>query len=139
VIYLDGSKLGDAAGKLSAATSSSWDAATYKLVTVVHDDETVEQMYTNNTVHWSSPTVWKEAGVLSTTSWLRIIDTVDWHATGKMQYGDNKYYIMASDYTSAGSQVFYSYGEGGYGGRWNDWLVMVLLVLFALYYLDYCC
>jgi hypothetical protein len=121
-LYWYDDKVGDATGLLSATTSSSGDAAMYTLVTTIRDGDEVEQMFTNSTIKWYSPKEsWLEAGDLFVESWLLIINASDIHVTGKLLYCDNEYYAMASDYTTAGSQVFYTYGRGAYGGSWNKW------------------
>jgi hypothetical protein len=121
VVYVDNSRVGSATGTLHATTSSSGDTATYILYSTVYDDHNVKQMDTDNSLHWSTPSTWTEAGDVYAESRLHIIDAADWNAHGAMQYGDHRYRISMSDYTSSGSQVFYSYGEGGYDGDWNDW------------------
>ena len=120
-LFLNGVKEGDAVGYLSADTSINGDAAVIYLYALAKNGNEKEQVYTNNTVSWSSDSSWLDAGDIEVSSAFRLIDIVNWNAMGQLEYGEQQYYIQSSDYGASGNQVYFVEATGGYGGGWNAW------------------
>jgi hypothetical protein len=80
-----------------------------------------EQFYANNTITWSTDDTWLDDGHIFVHSALRVVDSLNWDATGLMKYGNNMYSVMAVDKDKSGDQEFYLEGYGQYEGDWNDW------------------
>ena len=112
----------DAKGEVSAAVSGSGELGSITLSTLVRDRYGQEQVFTNNTVDWSSRSEWGESGSLKASSALHLIDTISWDAQSYFNYADHEYALFVHDVDYANrSDVFHVHAFGGYGGNWNDW------------------
>ena len=105
--------------------SSSGDAAKMSFYALVNDGYETQQVLTNNTATWFSPSLsWLESGSIAATSVFQLVNTIDWDAEGSLDYGDNRYTMQANDSSIDGDSLFSIYGAGGYGGSWTNWCVI---------------
>lgn len=120
-LFIDSVNEGSAVGSISAVTSPSGDSASYSMYSTVLGRSDKEQFYANNTITWSTDDTWLDDGHIFVHSALRVVDSLNWDATGLMKYGNNMYSVMAVDKDKSGDQEFYLEGYGQYEGDWNDW------------------
>ena len=121
-LYISGSKFGDVVGYVSSMVSSTGDAAKMSFYALVNDGYETQQVLTNNTATWFSPSLsWLESGSIVATSVFQLVNTIDWDAEGSLDYGDNRYTMQANDSSIDGDSLFSIYGAGGYGGSWTNW------------------
>ena len=120
-IYVGDSKYGDAVGLIRSEVSTSGDTAQIAFYTLVNDGSELEQLYTNNTIDWSTTSSWDRAGYMSVSSALRLVNSVNWVANGYLQYADHAYSLKAAEFAIDGFNNFLVNGNGRYGGNWNSW------------------
>lgn len=120
-VFLNRDKQGDARGFVSSMVSGSGDEAAFVLNVLANDGEEVEQFCTRNNVSWASPTTWTGSGALAANSFLNIIDTLSWDAHGHVEYADNTYRALVSEYTKNGDEQLWGFANGRYEGTWTDW------------------
>ena len=115
--------------------SSTGDVAELTLYTLVNDGYETQQVLTNSTATWFSPSLsWLESGSIAATSVFQLVNTIDWDAQGSLDYADNRYTMQATDSAIDGDSLFSIYGAGGYGGSWTSWWAS--LTESAIYFSD---
>ena len=142
-LFTSGSMTADGNLYISFATSSSVDMMDLYTFAQIKDDTDKDLFFTNTSVKWmSGPSgAWyshngeKGSGIINTHSDLRLSDIIDWDAMLDFTYGDSKYNIVISDYSSKDhTERFMTYGHGQYGGDLNSWLDLYFILVLLLYY-----
>ena len=117
-----GDVVGNAEGRVEFDTSSSGATTDVLMYALATDGDGKEQMFTNNTVHWSANGAAGEGETFSVMRLLKNTDTsssdedaLTWDVYGGFEYGSNKYWMTASDQSTSGDEWFYVTGNGGYG------------------------
>lgn len=111
-------KQGDATAYLSFESKYQGSSVDVILSSVVNNGIEVEQLSTNSSLHWHSPShAWIETGIIEAQSDFFIIDTINWNATGLLFYEHDKYTFKVDDYSSNGDQLLLAEGNGRYDAK----------------------
>ena len=106
-------KQGDLVGNVAFHTEDGGRSTDMALSSIVNNGNNVTIFNTNNTLQWYSPSnAWIETGMIDVHSDFYTIDSVQWNATGLVEYSSDQYLFYANDSSSNGDEKFLIYGYG---------------------------
>jgi hypothetical protein len=130
LIY-NGDLVGSATGYIIGVTPNQWLDGDVRYQTSAKDASSLIVFTTNGESKWSTKSTWSEDGLIFILSEVFIQDTMNWNATGSVEYGDNVYslYVLEKQLqqqspTAISDSNLYAFFDGGYDiTGWNDWYV----------------
>lgn len=122
-VYTNSEKVGDAVGFISSMIANSGVEGDLSFYTAVRDGGGAQQVLTNNSAAWYSPSQqWSSSGFLTATSEFQLVNSgVNWDAWGMGEYGGDVYTLRVKDVDTSGASELDVFATGTYSGSWYSW------------------
>jgi hypothetical protein len=121
-LYLNDAFVGSAVG-LFSSTVESTNTGEIIFNAQAFDSSAVQQLGSNNSIVWTSPTLnWADTGNITVSSTVVTSTSVNWRALGVATFDEGNYTILISDEGFySGESQFLVAGAGTYGGTYGNW------------------
>jgi hypothetical protein len=124
LIFVD-SLVGSAIGKIQYVGTSDAVNGSLSYFSIVSDSGNSTVINSNQTVLWTSPSSWSEAGTLSLQSkWSLQPKILSWDVNASLAYFDQQFAFIVEEKDYVGdstTDAVVAFGNGTYAGSWSAW------------------